>query len=142
MGPAAPEAIVNFLIALTDFTDENGATRVIPGSHKWADYDDRGTPEMTIPVEMKAGDAVFYSGKMVHGGGANRTTDQYRRALTIPLILGFLTPEDALPLVVDRELIRPLPQRVQRLLGFRSHFFGGAPIWQVNGRDIGDYLGL
>ncbi|MCW2757997.1 MAG: phytanoyl-CoA dioxygenase (PhyH)-like protein, partial [Nocardioidaceae bacterium] len=56
MGKSGPMVMVNFLIALTDFTEENGATRVIPGSNTWDDYEDRGTPEATIPAEMKAGD--------------------------------------------------------------------------------------
>lgn len=53
MGPSGPEAANNFLIALTDFTEENGATRVIPGSHLWPDFTNKGTPEMTIPAEIK-----------------------------------------------------------------------------------------
>ena len=142
LGRAAPEVIVNFLIAMTDFTDENGATRVIPGSNRWPDFEDRGALEMTVPAEMQAGDALIFSGKVVHGGGANRTQDFYRRALTVPLLMGYLTPLDATALCLDKELVRGLPRRVQRLLGFRSHWFGGAPLWQVNGRDIGEHLGL
>lgn len=73
MGPRGPEGMINCLIALSDFTDANGATRVIPGSHKWANFHDLGSPEMTIPVEMKAGDVFVFSAKTVHGGGCNRT---------------------------------------------------------------------
>ncbi|WP_011296141.1 phytanoyl-CoA dioxygenase family protein [Cupriavidus necator] len=143
MGRASPEIVINFLVALTDFTEENGATRVIPGSHKWPDYADRGTPDMTIPVEMKAGDAVLFTGKLVHGGGANRTKDFFRRGVTIPLIPGFLTPEEAVPLLVDIEAVRTLPERVQRVLGFRSQYpVGSIGLWQANVGDIGEYLGL
>ena len=85
MGKSGPMVMVNFLIALTDFTEENGATRVIPGSNDWDDYEDRGTPEMTIPAEMKAGDVIFFNGKVSHGGGANVTENERRRGLTIPL---------------------------------------------------------
>lgn len=143
MGAQAPEIVINFLVALTDFTDENGATRVIPGSHKWPDYAERGTQEMTIPVEMKAGDAILYTGKLIHGGGANRTKDFYRRAVTIPLIPGFLTPEEAVPLLIDVEAVRGLPERVQRVLGFRSQYpVGSIGLWQANVGDVGAYLGL
>ncbi|MGY2491269.1 phytanoyl-CoA dioxygenase family protein [Cupriavidus sp. CP313] len=145
MGASAPEILVNFLVALTDFTEENGATRIIPGSHKWADFDDRGTQEMTIPVEMKAGDAVFYTGKLVHGGGANRTKDFYRRTVALALVPGYLTPEEAVPLLLDIDAVRTLPKRVQRLLGFRSQYPVNAfevGLWQANVGDVGAYLGL
>src|SRR5690625_1687096 len=58
MGPKAPEAIVNFLIAFTDFTEENGETRVIPASNHWEDMSDFGSPDQTIAAEMEAGDAL------------------------------------------------------------------------------------
>ncbi|MFG3022501.1 phytanoyl-CoA dioxygenase family protein [Streptomyces sp. NPDC048254] len=143
MGPAGPMVMINFLIALTDFTDENGATRVIPGSNHWPDYEDRGTPEMTIPAEMKAGDVLFINGKVSHGGGANRTTDCYRRGVAFALQPGFLTPEEAYPFIVDQELARSLPEHVQRLIGFRSQYPTGSPgLWQVDYVELADYLKL
>ncbi|MFI2280763.1 phytanoyl-CoA dioxygenase family protein [Nocardia beijingensis] len=143
MGPAGPEVTVNFLIALTDFTEENGATRVIPGSHKWDDFQDRGTPEQTVPAIMNAGDALFFSGKTAHGGGANRTSDQYRRAVSFALNPGFLVGEEAYPFLVDLELVRTLPPRVQSLIGFRSQYPTGSPgLWQVDYSELADYLEL
>ncbi|OBK23762.1 phytanoyl-CoA dioxygenase [Mycobacterium asiaticum] len=143
MGPAGPEVTINFLIALTDFTEENGATRVIPGSHKWGDFEDRGTPEQTVPAEMSAGDAQFFSGKTAHGGGANRTSDEYRRAVSFALNPGFLVGEEAYPFLVDRELARSLPPRVQSLIGFRSQYPTGSPgLWQVDYSELADYLDL
>lgn len=143
LGPTGPEACVNFLIAFTDFTEENGATRVIPGSNHWNDFEDRGTPEDTIPAEMQAGDALFFSGKTVHGGGANRTANEYRRAVAFALNPGFLTGEEAYPFLVDRDLAKTLSPRVQRLIGFRSQYpTGSAGLWQVDYAELGDYLGL
>ncbi|CAN5167066.1 phytanoyl-CoA dioxygenase family protein [soil metagenome] len=143
MGKSGPMVMVNFLIALTDFTEENGATRIIPGSNTWDDYEDRGTPEMTIPAEMKAGDVIFFNGKVSHGGGANVTKDERRRGLTIPLQPGFLTPEEAYPLIVDLELAKTLSPRVQKLLGFRSQYPKGSPgLWQNNYEEIANHLGL
>lgn len=143
MGKSGPMVMVNFLIALTDFTEENGATRVIPGSNDWDDYEDRGTPEMTIPAEMKAGDVIFFNGKVSHGGGANVTDNELRRGLTIPLQPSFLTPEEAYPLLVDLELAKTLSPRVQKLLGFRSQYPKGSPgLWQNNYEEIADHLGL
>ncbi|MCW2790883.1 MAG: phytanoyl-CoA dioxygenase (PhyH)-like protein [Aeromicrobium sp.] len=143
MGKSGPMVMVNFLIALTDFTEENGATRVIPGSNTWDDYEDRGTPEQTIPAEMKAGDVIFFNGKVSHGGGANVTENERRRGLTIPLQPSFLTPEEAYPLLVDLELAKTLSPRVQKLLGFRSQYPVGSPgLWQNNYEEIADHLGL
>ncbi|MFI8424043.1 phytanoyl-CoA dioxygenase family protein [Streptomyces sp. NPDC085479] len=143
MGPGGPEVTINFLVALTDFTEENGATRVIPGSNHWGDFEDRGTPEQTIPAVMNAGDVLLFSGKTAHGGGANRTGDEYRRGLAFAFNAGFLTGEEAYPFLVDRELAKTLSPRVQRMLGFRSQYPTGSPgLWQVDYADLGDHLGL
>ncbi|TXH59565.1 MAG: phytanoyl-CoA dioxygenase family protein [Burkholderiaceae bacterium] len=147
-GPASPEVVINFLCAMTDFTEDNGATRVIPGSNAWADYFDpepATCADMTIPAEMKAGDVLLISGKVVHGGGANRTADQYRRALALAFSPGFLMPEEAAPLLVPLDLARTLPPRTQQLLGFRSFHnrshYGGS-LWQHNFVELADHLGL
>ncbi|MFC7978881.1 phytanoyl-CoA dioxygenase family protein [Streptomyces cinereoruber] len=143
MGPGGPEVTINFLVALTDFTEENGATRVIPGSNHWSDFEDRGTPEQTLPAVMEAGDVLLISGKTAHGGGANRTGDEYRRGLAFTFNAGFLTGEEAYPFLVDRELVKTLSPRVQRMLGFRSQYPTGSPgLWQVDYADLGDHLGL
>ncbi|MEU7005181.1 phytanoyl-CoA dioxygenase family protein [Streptomyces sp. NPDC046332] len=143
MGPRGPEVTINFLVALTDFTEENGATRVIPGSNHWSDFEDRGTPEQTIAAVMNAGDVLLFSGKTAHGGGANRTGDEYRRGLAFAFNAGFLTGEEAYPFLVDRELAKTLSPRVQRVLGFRSQYPTGSPgLWQVDYSDLSDYLGL
>ncbi|MBB4981668.1 MULTISPECIES: phytanoyl-CoA dioxygenase family protein [Streptomyces] len=143
LGPSGPEVSINFLVALTDFTEENGATRVIPGSNHWSDFEDRGTPEQTIPAVMSAGDALFISGKVVHGGGANQTSDFYRRAVAFTFNAGYLTGEEAYPFLVDKELAKTLSPRVQRILGFRSQYPTGSPgLWQVNYADLADYLNL
>jgi hypothetical protein len=143
-GPAAAEATVNCIVALSEFTEETGGTRVIPGSHKWPDFSNRGAPEMTIPVEMRPGSAVLYSGKLVHGGGANRSSTP-RRALTLPFALGYLTPEEAYPFYVPLELARTLPPRAQQLLGFRSFHNmtqGAGSVWQLNYEELAHYLKL
>ncbi|KAK9778849.1 putative Fe2OG dioxygenase domain-containing protein [Seiridium cardinale] len=135
-GPNAPEASINFVVALTKFTDEGGATRVIPGSHKWDDFSQNGTPEDSIPAEMEAGDACFITGKVVHGGGANRTKDFTRRGITLVFQCSYLTPEEAYPFLVDKEIARTLTPRGQRMIGFRSQFLKDSPgVWK---RDYGE----
>ena len=143
MGPRGPEVAVNFMVAFTDFTEDNGATRVIPGSNHWEDFEDRGAPESTIPAAMSAGDCFFYSGKTVHGGGENRTSDQYRRGLAFAFNPGFLTGEEAYPFLVSMDHARQLSPRVQRILGFRSQYPLGSPgLWQVDYDELANHLGL
>ncbi|KAH9898627.1 hypothetical protein F4778DRAFT_792597 [Xylariomycetidae sp. FL2044] len=132
-GPDAPEASVNFVVALSDFTAANGATRVIPGSHRWADLEQNGDPRDTVPAEMRPGDACFITGKVVHGGGANVTEDQTRRAITLVFQCSYLTPEEAYPFIIDRELAGTLTPRGQRMIGFRSQFLKNSPgVWKRN----------
>jgi len=143
VGAGAPEACVNFLLALTQFTDENGATRVIPNSHKWEDFANNGSPEDTIPAEMEAGDACFISGKVVHGGGANRTTDFKRRAIALSIQCSYLTPEEAYPFIVEKDLVKTLSPRVQRMIAFRSQFPKDSPgLWQSDYSELAEVIGL
>ncbi len=139
--PDCPEVTISAMIALDEVTEELGATRVIPGSHLWEDYTDCGNLEMTVPAELSPGDALIYSGKTVHGGGANSTSDQWRKAMHLSFLVGWLTPEESNPLdYTDEELSAQSP-RVQGLLGHRSydprpHF--GAGLWLRNVRKIED----
>jgi len=143
-GPDAPEVMVNMILALYDVSEEAGATRVIPGSHKW-DFERPYTPEMTIPATLKAGSALFYGGKLVHGGGANVTADFNRRVLAVPYNPGFLVPEEAYPFTVPIEAVRKMSPQMQQLIGFRSFhqrdLLGGS-LWQNNYEELADFLGL
>jgi len=143
MGKTGPEVIINCMIAFTDFTEENGATRVIPGSNHWDDYEDRGTPDDTIPAEMNAGDALIFSGKLVHGGGANVSADLYRRGVAFAFNPGFLNVEEAYPFLITKDLAKSLSPRVQRIIGFRSQYPTGSPgLWMVDYNELADYLGM
>lgn len=133
--PDAPEALLNFLVALTDTTEENGATRVIPGSHKWTDVHDMGDPSMTIGATLKAGDCLLIGGRVLHGGGAN-VSDESRRIVAWSFIPGYITPEEAHPLLIPLEMARGLSERAQRTLGFRSQYTAGAGLWTNDLEDI------
>ncbi|KAJ9139376.1 Phytanoyl-dioxygenase [Pleurostoma richardsiae] len=142
-GPKGAEVNINFLIALTDFTEANGATRFIPGSNHWEDFFDRGTQDMTIPVTMKAGDALFISGKVVHGGGHNRTMDEYWRAVAFTFAPSYITPEEAYPFLVDHSIVKQMTPLAQAMIGFRSQYPKGSPgLWQSDYKDISELLGL
>ena len=119
--PSCPDVTLSAIIALGEVTEEVGATRVIPGSHRWADFTDCGDHEQTVPAELNPGDALVYSGKTVHGGGANRTPDRWRWAMHLSYVVGWLTPEESSPLDYTDEELRGRSARVQRLLGHRSY---------------------
>ena len=80
-----------------DFTKENGATLIVPGSHKWPAVDGnsvlsaparKATPEEVVSVEMKAGDMLIWHGLTLHAGGANTTKDVDREGLIMTYSLG------------------------------------------------------
>ncbi|MEZ5558052.1 MAG: phytanoyl-CoA dioxygenase family protein [Pseudomonadales bacterium] len=137
--PDCPEVTVSAMIALEEVTEALGATRVIPGSHRWPDYAERGSQAMTVPAEMQPGDALVYSGKVVHGGGANRSADRWRMAMHLSFLVGWLTPEESSPLDYTDADLATRSARVQRLLGHRSydprpHYGGG--LWLRNADKI------
>ena len=113
------EARLQLMLAITDFTEENGATRVIPGSHQWDD-ERMPTQEETIGAEMKAGTALLWLGSVYHGGGANRS-DAPRTGLTMAYDLAFLRLEENHFLSIPVERVRQLPRKC-------SVCWGGVPV--------------
>lgn len=143
LGPEGPEAVINFLTALTPFTEINGATRVIPKSNKWTDFTDMGRSEHTIPALMNPGDALMITGKTVHGGGANKTIDEKRRGLALTFSLSYLTPEEAYPFQISRDVAKTMTKKAQRLIGFRSQYpASSGGLWQCDYAELADFLEL
>ena len=111
---------VEAMFALSDFTIENGATQVVPGSHRW-EPDREPTSEEITQAEMKGGSALFYLGSTLHGGGANSTTDQWRRGMFFGFVIGWLRTEENTFLTVPIEDVKKMPVRCQELLGYKAH---------------------
>jgi ectoine hydroxylase-related dioxygenase (phytanoyl-CoA dioxygenase family) len=114
-----PELVVNVMWPLEDFTEENGATRIVAGSHLWHD-ETPGPDTATIAAEMPVGSVLFYLGSLWHGGGANRTR---RARLGVVLHYGasWLRPVENHVLAVPGEIVRQLPERLQELLGYNVY---------------------
>jgi ectoine hydroxylase-related dioxygenase (phytanoyl-CoA dioxygenase family) len=110
---------VGSMFALDDFTEENGATRVALGSHR-EKVDLKNASEFaTVPAEMPAGSIVLYTGRTVHGGGANNS-DKARVGINIDYALGWLRQEENQYLSVPLEVAKELPEDIQRLMGYRQ----------------------
>ncbi len=114
--PAGYEVTLATMWALTDFTAENGATRVVPGSHK---MDDRLTLSIsdTEAAEMSAGSVLLYTGSLYHGAGEN-LTDKDRDGLIVHYTLGWLRQEENQYLCVPPETLAELPEDLLRLMGY------------------------
>ena len=115
-----PEVQVASVIALVDFTADLGATVVAPGSHRWP-RERQAEPEELACAEMPAGSAVLYLGSTIHGGGANVTTDGWRRGMHMSFVVGWLRTEDNNYLSTPPSVARTLPRRSQELLGYAAH---------------------
>lgn len=110
------EARLMIIVAVSDFTAENGATMVIPGSAEWDD-ERQAFDEEAIPAEMKAGSAMMWLGSVYHGGGANRSS-QERTGVIMSFDLSYLRQEENQYLSLTEDQIRALPEDIQRLLGW------------------------
>jgi hypothetical protein len=114
--PNAYEVQCNTIWAMTDFTEENGATRVVPGSNQSEDgvvYE----ASDTVPAEMERGSALFYSGSVYHGGGANQT-DATRVGINITYNVAWLRQEENQYISVPKEVAETLPVDLLRLMGY------------------------
>lgn len=112
-----PETQVQIMYAGTDFTEENGCTRVIPGSHLW-EADRRPHPHESIAATMRRGSGLFFFGSVFHGGGANVSKDRPRIGITLSLIPGHLRQEENQYLAVPIDVVKQYPPHVQALMGY------------------------
>ena len=118
-----PWVLVSANVALTDFTEENGATVLVPGSHRWpADRALTDEDPRALAV-MPAGSALLYSGNVLHGGGANRT-DEVRIGLYFGYILSWLRPIENHLITNGEEALRAAPALAQRLLDYTETGWG------------------
>jgi ectoine hydroxylase-related dioxygenase (phytanoyl-CoA dioxygenase family) len=144
--PVGYEVQCNTLWAMTDFTEANGATRLVPDSHRFADRLSFREKD-TEPAEMPAGSVLFYTGSLYHGGGANRS-DGTRYGVNITYAVSWLRQEENQYLSVPAAIARTLPEPLLRLMGYaRGAYALGYvddlrdPLDVLLGRRSGDGLG-
>ncbi|KAJ5619962.1 hypothetical protein N7510_003946 [Penicillium lagena] len=105
------------LLATTKSTYENGATLIIPGSHKWGP-ERVPKKEEAVPAELDVGDVLIFTGNVYHGGGANKSIDQIREVIGMFMVKGMYRPAENQMLAVPPEKAKRYTPQVQRLLGY------------------------
>jgi ectoine hydroxylase-related dioxygenase (phytanoyl-CoA dioxygenase family) len=115
-----PPVVVNTMWPLDEFTEENGATRFIPGSHRWEPGRLPAAGDPLVTATLSPGSVMFYLGSLWHGGGANRTTLP-RLGVILEYAAGWLRPQENHCLAVPRAVVRELPERLQELLGYNIY---------------------
>ncbi len=113
------EVVVNVMWPLQDFTEANGATRIVPGSNRWT-TERPGPDTRTVAIEIPAGTALLYTGSVWHGGGPNRT-EHDRLGVVLHYATSWLRPVENHVLAVPPSVASTLPVRLQELLGYNIH---------------------
>ena len=132
--PAQPEYILFIVVAGTDFRVENGATRLVLGSHTWPKERKAEESEVSQAV-MSKGSVVFWLGKVLHGLGAS-LEDAPRKAFTYSLVVDWLATEENQYVATPLEVAQMLPAPAQQLLGYRA----SPTLGWVSGRDLNNVL--
>jgi ectoine hydroxylase-related dioxygenase (phytanoyl-CoA dioxygenase family) len=135
--PHAP-MFVTSMWALTDFTDANGGTRFVPGSHRFS-----GTPDAPgalddvemRALEMAAGSVMIFHGSLWHGGGPNTTADEWRCGVNVQYCPGFVRQQQNPYFGIPREIAAGFPDRLLELLGYRLY---KGIMGHVDGRSPGE----
>ena len=114
-----PNIIVASMWAVTDFTVANGATLLVPGSHKWP-ADRQPEPHEIFNAEMPAGSVLFWTGGLLHGAGEN-TANDWRYGIILTYSLGWVRQEENQYLNLSLERLSELSPQLQRTLGFNMY---------------------
>ncbi len=133
--------VCNTMWAITEFTEENGATRILPGSHTRDHSPEYGRPYESIAAVMPRGSVLVWHGSLWHGGGANRTGER-RVGVAMNYCAGYVRQQENQQLGVPAEIARTYPARLLELMGYGiyrgliGHIDKRVPADVVLGRDL------
>jgi ectoine hydroxylase-related dioxygenase (phytanoyl-CoA dioxygenase family) len=136
--------VCNSMWALTDFTEANGATRLVPRTHRGPDPE-YGASYETIAAEMPKGSVLIWDGSLWHGGGANHT-GQRRTGIAMNYCAGFIRQQENQLLGVPAEVARGYPPKLQELMGYGvyrgliGHIEKQSPAQRLNG--VGEFTSI
>jgi ectoine hydroxylase-related dioxygenase (phytanoyl-CoA dioxygenase family) len=141
--PQGYEVECHTMWAMSDFTEANGATRVIPGSHRWEDKL-RPDHSQTVAAEMPKGSVFIYVGSVYHGGGPNTSTE-HRLGINVGYTLAWLRQQENQYLACPPDVARELPVELAKLVGYSRAayalgYFGDLqdPLEAVYGHEAGE----
>jgi ectoine hydroxylase-related dioxygenase (phytanoyl-CoA dioxygenase family) len=112
-----PPTVCNTMWALTDFTEANGATRIIPGSHLADCSPNFGQPYDSVAASMRRGSVLIWHGSLWHGGGANQTAER-RIGIAMNYCAGYIRQQENQQLGIPTSLVRQFSPRLQELVGY------------------------
>jgi ectoine hydroxylase-related dioxygenase (phytanoyl-CoA dioxygenase family) len=131
-----PPTVCNTMWALTDFTEENGATRIIPGSHLADHSPEYGAEFDSIPAEMRAGSVLVWHGSLWHGGGANRSRAR-RTGIAMNYCAGYVRQQENQQLGIPVDRARAFEPRLRELCGYGIYM---GLIGHIDKRDPADVV--
>ena len=111
---------VSVIWAIEEFTADNGATELVPGSHLWAHEHPEDAPRKTVQAIMPAGSALLFDGALWHRGGANRSTGT-RLCISPQYCQPWLRPQESQLLIVPPARARDCSARLRSMLGYNIH---------------------
>jgi hypothetical protein len=136
-----PHCAVASLTALSDFTAANGATCVVPGSHRWQ-ADRIAEPHEIAEAVMPAGSTLYWAGGLLHGAGANTSVDDWRQSVFVSYALGWLRTEENQYLDVPMEVADSIDPKLAALIGYRIFSGGSLGLYDPTlGGPVGPMLG-
>ncbi|MFT7650036.1 MAG: ectoine hydroxylase-related dioxygenase (phytanoyl-CoA dioxygenase family) [Candidatus Poriferisodalaceae bacterium] len=125
--------MVTTIWAFSDFTDANGATRVVPGSHRFDHEPRKNEPADDIAAEMPAGSVLVVNGGTWHCGGANTTEDDWRLGISVQYCQGWMRQQQNQYYSLTPDDVVHMPERLSKLCGFglykgiMGHVDGASP---------------
>jgi ectoine hydroxylase-related dioxygenase (phytanoyl-CoA dioxygenase family) len=102
---------------MTDFTEVNGATRIISGTHLADTSPNYGQTYESEPAVMKKGSVLVWHGSLWHGGGAN-DTESRRVGIAMNYCAGYIRQQENQQLGIPPALVARMPERLQELVGY------------------------
>ena len=133
--PKGPELSLAFMVALSEFTQDNGATRFVPGSNQWEEGRIPQDSEI-VQAAMPKGSVAVWLGSVYHGLGVNRTQDP-RNGLIFSYVVDHLSQEENQFTTIPRDFVERLPKRAQQIIGYHS----SAGVNFIEGLEDGHALG-